>query len=944
MKKLFLTVLFVFISFFLFAQSSSKVEIKGILQDTSAMLLPSTSVLLLLPQDSTLVAYTLTDTKGQFSFKNVKRQPYLLKATFVSYLPYQEPISLSDGSITDVGIIELKPIIKELYEVVVKTAKAPISIKGDTVEYDASKFKVPPGSTVEDLLRKLPGIEVTQDGSIIAQGEQVRKVTVDGKRFFGDDPKMATKNLGADAINKVQVFNDKSEQSKLTGVEDGQREKTVNLELKEEARKGGFGKATAGYGTSNRTSVSANYNKFDSKNQLAIIGFGNNINQTGMSWDDYQDFRGSNSFNWDDADFGFSSDGAFRYFSFNDEAESFNLPISDDRGNGYTTNYAGGINYNYDHKKNQFSANYFYNHSKLQLDSYNRTQRFLENNQSYLQEGVSNQFDLRGNHKITLRGQKQLDSLNIITLVGNGRISNQSQLFSDVTNAYNQTILTNSSQQNNTLDRLSYAGAISAIYTKKFKKEKGRSFALSGTSNSSFYDNEGIQKSINEFFQITDINESLKKINQLNEISGISNQFKSSVLYVEPFAKKLFWESFYNISYQNNTVDRAIFDKIQDSDNGILNNALSRFYNNTILYNRLGTSLRYSYKGINITGGLAAVRYNLDGIIEDSQGTIIAGGIENKVFQALTPYSEATFSMKNNRFFNINYSTGIRPPSISDLQPIVDNRNPLYLKEGNPDLLPEKQQSVRLHFSQYNPASFVSLFSSVYYTYNTNQIVYNQRINPTTLVTYSKPMNISGGQNGGGYFGFGFPLKKTKATLNLNSNIDIRTYLSYVNDVLNTTNTNNYNLGLRLGLTPNDWFSLYANANWGIGNTKYSINTSQNQKILTNEYRGEMTVQFPKKIYWITNLNYRIYKNERMGFNQQLPILNMSVHKQFGKKNQWEARLAAYDIFKRNLGITQNAFQNFVTYSEIKTLSRYFMLKLTYNMRGNSTQLRKDWF
>lgn len=944
MKKLLLTTLFVPFSFILFAQTSSKIEIKGTVQDTSKTLLPSASVLLLLPQDSTLVAYTLTDTKGQFSFKNVKRQPYLVKATFVSYLPHQELISLSDDATTDLGIIELKPIIKELYEVVVKTAKAPISIKGDTVEYDASKFKVPPGSTVEDLLRKLPGIEVLQDGSIMAQGEQVRRVTVDGKRFFSDDPKMATKNLGADAINKVQVFNDKSEQSKLTGVEDGQHEKTVNLELKEEARKGGFGKATAGVGTENRTSISGNYNKFDAKNQLAIIGFGNNTNQSGMSWDDYQDFRGSNAFNWgDDADFGFSSDGMFRYFLFGDEDESFSLPISNDNGNGYSTNYAGGINYNYDHKKNQFSANYFYNHSKLQLDSYNRSQQFLDNNLSFLSEGNTNQFDLRGNHKVTIRGQKELDSLNTVTIIGNGRLNNQNQTFSNLSDSYSNSALINNSLQENKLDRFSYAGVVSAIYRKKFKKEKGKSFAVSGTYNASAYDNEGIQKATNEFFQATDVNESLKKLNQLNDISGISNQYKSSILFVEPFSKKFFWETFYNISLQQHTVDRTIADRNEDSGSNTRNDLLSRYYENTILYNRLGSSIRYSNKGINITGGLAALQYNLDGTITTTANGRVLGNVD-KTFQAITPFTQTMLTLKNNRYLNFNYSIGVRPPSINDLQPIIDNRNPLYLREGNPDLLPEKQHSVRVFYNQYNPVSFVNMYSSIQYSYNINQIVYNLTTNPTTLASYSKPTNISGGQNVMGYFGFGFPLKKTKATMNLGANVNYMNSLSFINEVLNTTNSMNYNFEVRLGLTPVDWFSLYTNTRWGIGNTKYSINTNQNQQILNHEYRGEMTVQFPKNIYWITNLNYQVYKNERLGFDQNVPILNMSVHKQFGKKNQWETRLAAYDIFKRNLGISQTVFQNYVSYNETKTLSRYFMLKLTYNMRGNTTKLRKDWF
>jgi hypothetical protein len=352
MKKLLLT-LSLIVGFTYVQAQSNNVTIKGTVVDTSGNALGFSSILLLIPADSTLVTYVLANDKGEFTFKSVARQPYLLKATFVSYLPYQELIEPTQADILTVENIALKPLIRELYEVVIRTAKAPISIKGDTIEYDTSKFKVPPGSTVEDLLRKLSGVEVMQDGTVRAQGEEVRQVTVDGKSFFGGDPKMATKNLEADAVEKVQIYNGKSEQAKLTGIDDGKREKSMNLELKEEAKKGGFGKVTAGVGTDNRAMLTGNYNKFDTKNQFSIVGFGNNVNQTGMSFDDYQDFRGSNAFQWNDAaDFGFS--GSNRYFSFgDDDGESFSIPVGGQPGDGFSNNAAGGINYNYNHKKTE---------------------------------------------------------------------------------------------------------------------------------------------------------------------------------------------------------------------------------------------------------------------------------------------------------------------------------------------------------------------------------------------------------------------------------------------------------------------------------------------------------------------------------------------------------------------------------------------------------------
>ena len=320
MKNLFVLAVLCVLSTTLFAQTPTRFTLQGQAVDTLSAPLPSSTVMLLSPKDSSLVNYGRTDEKGTFTFKNLKSGEYILKISYVGFLPYNQLVKPTGEATINLGELRMKPITKELFEVVVKTAKAPLTIKGDTIEYNASSFKVPPGSTVEDLLRKLPGVQIDQDGSIRAQGQEVRKVTVDGKNFFGNDPKMATKNIQAEAIQKVQVFNDKTEQAKLTGVDDGKKEKTVNLELKEEFKKGGFGKATVAAGPASndlplRAEGKASYNKFNAKHQFSLVGLGNNTNQQGLSRDDYQDFRGSNAYNSNqNADFGFSG-GNFFYFS-----------------------------------------------------------------------------------------------------------------------------------------------------------------------------------------------------------------------------------------------------------------------------------------------------------------------------------------------------------------------------------------------------------------------------------------------------------------------------------------------------------------------------------------------------------------------------------------------------------------------------------------------------
>ena len=233
MRKLRYTLgLFILFSSNLFAQSPSRETIKGAIGDSAGLPVPSAMVMLLNAKDSTLINFTQADEKGEFEFRGIKNRGYLLKVQHMSYNPYQKLIDVAPTDVNNLGKLKLKLISKQLMEVVIKAARAPLKFRGDTVEYDASSFKVPPGSTVEDLLRRLPGIDVDADGNIKSQGKDVKHVYVEGKTFFGDDPKSVTKNLGAETISKVQVFDEKSEQSKLTGVNDGIKDKSMNLALK----------------------------------------------------------------------------------------------------------------------------------------------------------------------------------------------------------------------------------------------------------------------------------------------------------------------------------------------------------------------------------------------------------------------------------------------------------------------------------------------------------------------------------------------------------------------------------------------------------------------------------------------------------------------------------------------------------------------------------------
>lgn len=930
MKKNLLLFFLIFLSFFSKAQAQGdRYSIRATVADTIGEALPYATIMLLNPVDSALITYGRTTDKGLLEFKNLRRSTYLLKVNYVGYLPFQQEVKPPSGAVADLGTIRMKLLNKDLMEVVVKTARAPLSIRGDTVEYNASSFKVPPGSTVEDLLRRLPGVQVDQEGNIKAQGQDVKRVTVDGKRFFGDDPKAATRNLPAEAITKVQVFDSKTEEARLTGVDDGKREKTVNLELKDSHKKGGFGKATVGVGTDKRAQAKVNYNRFDDKNQLAVIGMGNNVNQTGISRDDYQDFRGSQSFNWGGGDFGFG--GGWDYY------DGIDVDWGGNRDRGFSENWAGGVNYNYETKKTKFSTYYYYNQTRQTLDAITEKENFL-NQSSYLSQDQSSTINRNRNHRTSIRFEKELDSLNTFVVENQIRIGKGNNSVNGVQRYYpGGDRLGTYSQMNNLSDFNSFLINTKLLYNHKFRK-KGRSWAASAQYNVNNSSNLGDQFSRNIFYGIGMAGaDSLYILDQNNDTRSLNNQLKAGTQYVEPLGKNVFLETFYNFSVSRTDVEREVFDEADNVQ--IPNNFLSRAYSNEFYSNRGGTRLRYTNKGFNFSMGLAAQHFGLNGHFSGlHDGTSYQ---LNKSYFGWIPNLSVNHQFTRNMRGYLSYSPSMRLPNITDLQPVVDNSNPIFVREGNPDLLPETVHDLYGNFNYFNAGSFFSIGVYGNYNYRKNQVVYAQEVDEN-LVTHTRPTNISGGRSTNITAYSSIPLIKTKLNFRLNGGISASYNLTPINGVDNETRTFGVPVTVGFDITPSQNFTFYPSARWNIYNTKYSIRTSQNQKITNVTYSGEMNLKLPKEIYFNGALNYNIFKNPRQGFSLDQPILNLALYKLILKNKRAEVRVTAFDVFNRNQGVRVYTSQNFASHEQIQTLGRYFMLGLTYNMRGITAKMQRS--
>lgn len=923
--------------------SAQNFKITGSIQDTLDNPLLVASVMLL-DKDSTLLEFTQTDMEGRFQFRKIASGSYLIKSTYVGYIPVTQSIS-SQGEDIKLPPIKMEEIAEALMEVVIKAARAPMKIRGDTIEYDATTFKVPEGSSVEDLLKRLPGVEIDQDGSIKADGMDVTKVTVEGKSFFGGDPKAATKNLPAEGVSKIQVFDKKSEEEKLTGIKGNSDEKEMNISLKDDYKKGGFGKVIVGGGSEERGEIKGNYNRFNTKHQFSLVGVGNNTGRNGLGWDDYQDFMGSQAFSFEgnNLEYGFGGNG-MRFYSFGGsggnelESKISNSFFSGNNG-GFPQNVNTGINYNYDHKKTQVGSRYFYNHNGNQNDTRSNETTFLEDFTTFNTRNSQQESAFDG-HRGELSLTQEIDSMHTVVIsadlasVISKRDNNAANLI-----LRDNDVLTSESDISNDYRLGGSLLNTTAILRKSFKK-KGRFFGANVSYLTTKVDETNKLNSTILFYNDQQEIDSTNALDQNNVEVADKQSLKFNLTFSEPLSKKFFWSTFYNNSRRKQDGDINVTDRLENTET--LNEQLSRTYTNQVGYQRGGTTITYAHDGLNISVGGGYQEFSLKGDYQ-GKGNSTLNGTVDRTFGAWIPYANLSYSMGRSGRFGVSYSKGVTEPTIENLLPIVDNSNPLYITEGNPDLLPTSSQAVRFNFSKSNSLSGVRFYINGGFTWFDNQTISDQTVDEN-LVTYVRKINYEGGNRINSYLGFNFPIKKNKVKANINSSFSLTKGFSLVNEVLNTTNTLNIRPSLGLDITPNDNVSIYLDAYFGRTNTGYSVSASQNQKISNDGLSAEVNLKVAKGLYFASSYNHTFFSNERFGQNQDVPIINASIYKQFLKGNKGEIRLSAYDVLNKNVRFSQFAGDNRVSQTSTASLARYFMLSFTYNIRGLKSGINKNGY
>jgi hypothetical protein len=917
-KKITLLVALAFIATVSYAQ---QVQVSGTVKDTASKTNVKNAVVTLLTQkDSILKAFTRVKADGSFTLPAVKAGKYIVSVSHPTFGEYVDDIEIKLPNET-LALIALTPKSKLLEAVIVKGG-SPIRIKGDTTIYTADSFKVSANANVEELLKKLPGVQVDKDGKIKAMGQTVEKVLVDGEEFFGDDPGMAVKNLRADAVKEVQVFDKKSEQAEFTGIDDGKTKKTINLKLKEDKKKGYFGKVDLAGGLLKDKDARYNDNlllsSFKGKRKLSAFLLNGNTGQDGLNWQDEQKFGGG-----DNENMMMDEEGGFTFFNRGgSQDEEPNI----DPQNGFITNVNAGGQYTNkwnDKTTLNFSPKYNaqrYDNSKTE---YTQTQIKDTSLNSNRNEKV---YINRSNVKLKAVYDTKIDSANTlkITAKSNFYETKSNTKSSGITTGYKE-VFQNDFEKNfsTTSDKQAYS--INAIFNHKFKKARrtisftGDWSVLNNTGNNKLISNNTIVEAGIPF----DID-----INQQKEFDKTTSKVAGKLVYTEPLNKKFAMEFAYMLSLNSGTNDQTTLN--YDSAIGKYNNkvdTLSNKFRQNIIQQSPSIKLNYAHKKfkINVGAGLSFINFDL----KDLSSTYAA----NRSYTNFNPTANMTYTYKSNHSLTINYSGTNKQPTIEQLQPLRNNNDQINLYVGNPDLKPSFTNRFSVNHYGYNFVKDLWMYQSLSLNIENNAIA-NNRVYKAGGRTTTQPINTDGNINLNFYGGVGFKKKKIDTRFGINLNTGFNRYVNFINNAKNLSD--NTNLGLNLSAQKSKDkkydFGINIAPNYNIQTT--SQNNTKNE-YFTNNIGVNGTVYYKK--VWSINAEYDLFTRQATAQAPSLTnnILNMKLQRTFNK-DEYTIYFLVRDVLKQNIGLDRNFTDFGFTETRNDRLQQYWMLGFTWNFKNKA--------
>ena len=935
MKKLILISCILSSGFFTQAQINGSV--KGKLLDTAGKQpLSEATVSVMLVKDSSLVNFSLSDKKGNFEITNLDAGNYLLMISYTGYENFKKPFSITaDKKTTDIGEIILQKEYKTLSDVTV-TDLTPVKVNGDTVSFKADAFKTKPNATTEDLLKKLPGVQVEKDGTVKAMGENVQKVLVDGKEFFGNDPKLATKNITADMVDQIQVFDDMSEQSKFTKIDDGSRSKTINIKLKKDKNKGDFGKIAAGGGSDGRYEGNLSFNHFRGSQRISLLAAANNTNKQGFSFNDIISSQGGmGQFSKAGLDLGALKGAMMGGGGFGGGSS----------GNGITTSRSIGLNYNDQwNKKIDFRSSYFFSQADNLLKQSSFKQTYFPDDSTTDITTESESRNRNRSHRFNVRGEYAIDSMNSVLYTANlnfqesnGEYIDTSYTFSH--GVYDYLAVSNKTANKNTRDGMNYNGEL--LYRKKFKRI-GRTFTLGWRNGYNESDAENYSLAPYNFYKpdgslYTSPDQNLKAMQDTK-----ANNNTVSSTYTEPLGKNKILELNYAYVHNRNISDKESYDYNSISGKyDMLNLLQTSYFENTNTSSRLGFNYRLQEKKYNYQLGLAVQFTELG-----SRSIRANTGKDTTITQNFTnffPTANFTYSVNKTKNFRFNYRGRTNAPTITQLQDVADVTNPIQVKTGNPSLKQEFISNFNINYSTFNIMSFRFFTTNLSVSTTGNKIV-NSIDSINRAVTISKPVNLDGAYNVSAFGSFGFPIKKLKG-----SNVNLTTIVNYNHDISmiykEKNLTNRFLITQTFGFNYNkNKFDMGVTGGLTYNNARYSLQENLNTDYFTQTYTADFSYTFKKDIIASTDFDFLINSGRSDGFNESIPMWNASLSKQFLKNKAAELKLTVYDILNQNKSITRTIGENYFEDNSTNVIRRYFLISFIYNLNrmANRNQMPQN--
>lgn len=884
-----------------FAQAQGTVSGKVVNQKDKQPIDYASVAIKKLSADSAVVGAGSTNANGTFSINNIAAGKYRLYVVYLGLKTINRDFELTAAKPSiNFGELLMEDTGVTLKGVEIKGETPPVVVKKDTLEINAATLKVKENSVVEDLLKKVPGVEVSKDGTVTTQGETIKRVRVDGKDFMGNDPLLATRNLPADMVDKIQIIDDMSEQSKFSGVDDGNREKILNIVTKNGVKnKGYIGNSTFGYGTDERHDVNINVNRFDGSQRISLLGQFNNVNK--------QNFGG-----------GIGGGGGGRGMMFGGGGGG-------QQQQGITTTSAAGIDFadTFDDGM-QFNGSYFFNKTSL----FNRS---TTNSQSFIGNETATSFDntesdtKRLNHRLNFMIDTKLDSATSIRIQPNiSYTDNSANSFKN----YEQNTIAGLEvgTQNNVTASTSPSINNNILVRRKFLR-RGRTLSLN--INTSINDSDASNFNKNPWTLTSPTGVETENLDQLNDNKVNSFSNTARLVFTEPLSKTLSLELNYQNGYMHDNRRRLVYDfnnVTQQYD--IIDFDYSNEFENTTLTNSLGFSFNKNEKKYNWNVGVAGLQTNRKNY------NLTTDRLLTQNFINITPSAQFRYNFSNNKRLNIRYDGRTNQPSIDQIQPVRDNTNTRSVPVGNPDLKPSFSNNLRIFYNNFDFASYRTLFLGAFITQTFNDFGNTQRVvtdqnSPDFGKIETGFVNVKGNYNANLFGNLGLPIiKGNKLNLQIEGGLSASRGTNITRGIENVTN----NLGIRNGykLVSNlDKLDLIAGVSGRWDHGTYTIGEETN--FYTFSPNIDISYMFPGNTRLQTDVTHNRLTGRGEGFNTSFTQVNAFISRQFFK-NKGTFKLSVNDLFNENTGITRTASANEIVDRNFIVLKRYFMFSFTYSL------------